>query len=52
MTTHNDIQPSDPSGQMDDTPPFFNKWSEIYWLVIIILLVMVGMFYLFATSFA
>ena len=51
MTTQNENSSSDQSGQMDDTPPFFKRWSDIYRLVLIILFSLIGMFYLFSIGF-
>jgi len=36
----------------DDKAPFFANWSGWYWLVIIFLVVLIGLFYLFTKRFA
>lgn len=41
---HEDIKP--------DPPPFFKKWSSMYWLVIGNLALMVLLFYLFTKAFS
>lgn len=37
---------------LDEKPPFFKNWKQIYLLVIAVLLVMILLFYLFTVSFS
>ncbi len=38
-------------GQLDDSPPFFRKWSDIYTIVMVILFILIGLFYMFSVFF-
>ncbi|MFT6053227.1 MAG: hypothetical protein ACJAS3_001181 [Roseivirga sp.] len=38
--------------QEDGKPPFFKRWSGMYWLLMITLAVLIVLFYLFMVNFS
>lgn len=36
----------------DDKPPFFNSWSKMYWLVMVVLGILILLFYLFTEHYS
>lgn len=36
----------------EDKPPFFDSWSKMYWLVMVVLGVLILLFYLFTEHYS
>ncbi len=38
--------------ELDDKPPFFNRWSTLYWFVLLSLGMVILLLYIFSIAFS